>query len=72
MSGRCFRDYSMNVDFKAIKIDYKFYCPQCGKVLHVSFEKMLNITFFAEEIYLEKKVSLICWAGIMSVGALFS
>jgi len=33
VSGRCFRDYIMNVDFKAIKIDYKFYCPQSGKAV---------------------------------------
>ena len=31
--GALFRDYIMNVDFKAIKTDYKFYCPQCGKVV---------------------------------------
>jgi len=23
----------MNVDVKAIKIDYTFFCPQCGKVV---------------------------------------
>jgi len=37
----------MNVDFKAIKIDYKFFCPQCGKIVHFLFEKLLKIMFFA-------------------------
>jgi len=66
VSGRYFRDYIMNVDFKAIKIDYKCYCPQCGKVLKVSFEKLPKIAFFAKELYLGKTVNLTyftCWAG---------
>jgi len=27
----------MNVDFNAIKIDYKFFCPKCGKVVYDVF-----------------------------------
>jgi len=42
----------MNVDFKAIKTDYKFFRPQCGKVILFFFEKLLKMTFFAQDLYL--------------------
>jgi len=53
----------MNVDFKAIKTDYKFFRPQCGKVISFFFEKLLKMTFFAQDLYLRKngKFDLLGW-----------
>ena len=63
MSGRCFRHYVVNVDFNAIKIDYKFFWPQCEKVVEFLFEKPLKISFFARDLYLGKnsKSDLLGW-----------
>jgi len=36
MSGRCFRHYIINVDFKAIKTDYNFFAPSVGKWFNFS------------------------------------
>jgi len=61
--GRCFHHYIANVDFKAIKIDYKFFCRQCGKVVWLFFEKPLQISFFAWDLYLGKngRFDLLGW-----------
>ena len=53
----------MNVDFKVIKIDYKFCWPQCGKVVRLFFEKPLKIAFFAWDLHLGKngRFELLGW-----------
>jgi len=61
----------MNVDFKAIKIDYKFFCHQCGKVVNYLFEKTLKFRFSHKTFTWVKTVGLTCWAGLMSVGKPF-
>ena len=63
MSGRCCHHHIVNVDFKAIKIDYKFFCPQCRKVVWLFFEKPLKISFFAWGLYLGKngRFDLLGW-----------
>ena len=65
MSGHCFHHYIMNVDFKAIKIDYKFFYPQRGEVVWLFFEKPLKISFFAWDLYLGKngRFHLLGWVN---------
>jgi len=71
--GALFSLCIMNVDFKEIKIDYKFFCPQGGKVVQFLFEKRLkNYVCRIRPLFGKKTVSLTCWAGLMSVGTLFS
>jgi len=47
----------MNVDLKAMKIDHKIFCPQCGKMVWLFFEKALKISFFAWDRCLGKNGS---------------
>ena len=70
--GRCFRHYIKNVDFKAIKIHYNFFAPVWERGFDFSLKKRWKLRFSRKTFTWEKAVSLTCWAGLMSVGALFS
>jgi len=62
----------MNVDFKAIKTDYKFLPPIAGKWFNFSLKYRKKQCFLHKTSFCEKTVSLTCWADLMCVGALFS
>jgi len=69
--GAFFDHHILNVAFNVIKSTLKFF-PTYGKCFRCSLKNTKKLRLSRKTFTWEKTVSLTCWAGLMSVGALFS